>query len=132
MAIANCLNRPWLAYSQPLAAQGRPWDPKAKGESPHVDGVLHLRNALEGRYGYLCLWYPADAATATTVSFRPADYQVKLSSGMEIVRLKDGITVPHTVQNGQVNSRRPAHGSALLGDLPRYGSPVAAARNEYD
>jgi hypothetical protein len=95
-------NRPWLAYSQPLEALGRPWDFRASGERAHVDGVLHLRPPLEGRYGYLCLWNPGADAASQSVSFRAADYLVKLAGGLEAVRLKDGRAVPVTVRNGAV------------------------------
>jgi hypothetical protein len=95
-------NRPWLAYSQPLAALGAPCDPRTPGEKPHPDGVLHLRPALQGRYGYLCLWNPGAESESRTISFRPADYLVKIGGGLEVARLKDGKPVRATIQNGVV------------------------------
>ena len=47
----NADDRPWLAYAQPLVSLGKPWDPRDPNANPHIDGVLHLRNILEGRYG---------------------------------------------------------------------------------
>ncbi len=90
-------NRPWLAYTQPLASLGKPWDPRDPNAKPHIDGVLHLRNALNGRYGYICLWNPGDRPDKATVAFRPSDYLVRMDSGdIQIVRLKDGKPVGFT------------------------------------
>ena len=54
------------------------------------------------RYGYLCLWNAGDAPQSTSLSFRPADYLVKIPTGMEAIRLKDGKPAPLVQQNGQV------------------------------
>lgn len=73
-------NRPWLAFTQPLTF---PQD--------GVDGVLHLRNSLNGRYGYVCLWNGSSQPVKPVVSFRPADYLVRLEPGDALItRLKDG------------------------------------------
>jgi hypothetical protein len=99
----NTDNRPWLAYTQPLSSLGRPADPRNAASTPHIDGVLHLRNALKGRYGYVCLWNPADAGNSAEVAFNPANYYVRLNTGsLEVVRLKDGKPIPFTVKDGSV------------------------------
>jgi hypothetical protein len=73
-------NRPWLAFTQPLEFQDK-----------SVDGILHLRNALDGRYGYICLWNPGDKAAKVPASFRPADYFVRMNlSKVELIRVRDG------------------------------------------
>lgn len=85
-------NRPWLAYTQPILS--RPWDPTKEGEKPRIDGVLHLRPALYGRYGYICLWNPGPNAERTTVAFQPSAYRLDMKTGnLEIVRIKDGASV---------------------------------------
>lgn len=87
----NTQNRPWLAYTQPLVTLGQPWDPRPADAKPHIDGVLHLRNAVEGRYGYVCLWNPGDQPDKAEIAFRPADYFVRMNlNNVQITRLKDG------------------------------------------
>jgi hypothetical protein len=99
----NADRRPWLAYTQPLASLGRPSDPRDAKSVPHIDGVLHLRNALKGCYGYVCLWNPADTANTADVSFDPADYYVHLNTGkLEAIRLKDGKPVRFTTKGSAV------------------------------
>jgi hypothetical protein len=99
----NADNRPWLAYTQPLDSLGRPTDPRATGAAPHIDGVLHLRNALKGRYGYVCLWNPGGASNTTDVTFDPADYYVHLNtSNLEVVRFKDGKPIPFSTKGASV------------------------------
>jgi hypothetical protein len=98
----NQENRPWLAYTQPLGALGKPYDPADTNATPKVDGVLHLRPALKGRYGYLCLWNPGSQAERTTVAFNPADYFVNLS-GLRVVRLKDSKPARFEMQGGAVS-----------------------------
>jgi hypothetical protein len=99
----NTANRPWLAYAQPLAGLGKPWDAHDSNARPHIDGVLHLRNALEGRYGYVCLWNPGDRPEKATVAFSPADYFVRSDGGdMQFIRLKDGRKVSTTARGGTV------------------------------
>jgi hypothetical protein len=95
----NTDNRPWLAYTQPLASLGRPTDPRQANAQPHIDGVLHLRNALHGRYGYICLWNPAATAGSAEIAFDPADYYVRLNTGkLEVIRLKDGKPIKYTAR----------------------------------
>lgn len=75
----NADNREWLAFSQPIAALGKPYDALDEASVPHPDGVMHLRNALRGRYGYVCLWNPSGEAEAVSVAIRPADYFVRMN-----------------------------------------------------
>ncbi len=92
----NWENRPWLAVAQPIVSLGKPYDPRDDKSVPHVDGVLHLRNALKGRYGYICLWNPGAGSQTSTVTVRPADSFVKMDTGkLRLVRLKDGKDMPH-------------------------------------
>jgi hypothetical protein len=96
-------NRPWLAYTQPLASLGKPWDPRVPNAKPHIDGVLHLRNALKGRYGYICLWNPGDRPDKATVAFRPSDYFLRMDpDAVEITRIKDGKPVKVNTRAGEV------------------------------
>lgn len=95
----NQENRPWLAYAQPLGQLGKPWDPRAPNATPHVDGVLHLRNLYRGRYGYLCLFNPSEKADKAEVTINPLDYFVRMDPrSVEIVRIKDGKPVPFSRQ----------------------------------
>jgi hypothetical protein len=65
--------------------------------------VLHLRNALEGRYGYICLWNPGDRPDKAEVSFRPADYFVKMNlDNVQITRLKDGQPVKFSTRGERI------------------------------
>lgn len=97
-------NRLWLAYAQPIAGLGKPWDPRDANARPHIDGVLHLRNVLEGRYGYLCLWNPADNPDKASVTINPADYMVKMNpKEITITRLKDGSGVPFTASGSAIH-----------------------------
>jgi len=87
----NAENREWLAFAQPIASLGQPYDALDDKSVPHVDGVLHLRNALRGRYGYACLWNPSDKAETVEVEIRPADYFVKMDTAkVRATRHKDG------------------------------------------
>lgn len=88
-------NRPWLAYTQPLSA--------STGAAPG-NAVLHLRNELRGKYGYLCLWNPSAKPDRATISFAPADYFVKLNTdGVQLVRLKDGKPQKFASKNGLIS-----------------------------
>lgn len=87
----NWENRDWLAFTQPIASLGQPYDAANDDAVPHVDGVLHLRNAHKGRYGYLCLWNPGPNPAKPEVTVRPGDYFVTMdTSKLALIRLKDG------------------------------------------
>ncbi len=74
----NTDNRAWLAFSQALHVADE------KG-----DGVLHLRPALDGRFGYLCVWNRSDSVLTSSASFNPEDTFVKLDDA-EFVDTRDG------------------------------------------
>jgi len=121
----NDENRPWLAYSQPLSSLGKPWNAADRTAQPHIDGMLHLRTPLLGRYGYLCLWNPSGQSASTPISFRPADCQIKTAGGLEVVRLKDGKTVPFGSQNGvvMINNLQMAPHSWEIYEIRQTGKP---------
>lgn len=85
----NATRRPYLALSQRLRLS-----------DPNVDGVLHLRDAVQERYGYLCLWsLPGESARRVTISVRPADYGVPMSPGrVAVIREKDGTVFPARIE----------------------------------
>ncbi|MCS6775557.1 MAG: alpha-galactosidase [Chloroherpetonaceae bacterium] len=85
----NATRRPYLAFSQRLRLS-----------DPNVDGVLHLRDALQERYGYLCLWsLPGEGARSVTVSIRPADYGVPMNPGrVVVIRERDGTVFPVRIE----------------------------------
>ncbi len=90
----NREHRAWLAYAEPLSSVGKPWHGGSASPGMPVDAMLHLRNVLDGRYGYLCLWNPAPLAVKASVAFDPEDYWVHLDPhNIEIVRLSDSAPV---------------------------------------
>jgi hypothetical protein len=90
----NWENRDFLAVTQPIVSLGQPYDPLDEKSLPHVDGVMHLRNALKGRYGYVCLWNPSDKPATAEVVIRPQDCYVKMDTSRVVLsRLKDGSAV---------------------------------------
>jgi hypothetical protein len=90
----NWDNRDWLAVAQPITALGKPYDALAETREPHVDGVMHLRNALKGRYGYVCLWNPGETAQTVDVTIRPSDYYLKMDTAtVAATRFKDGAEI---------------------------------------
>ena len=104
----NGENREWLAYAQPIASLGEPYDAVKDDAVPHIDGVLHLRNALRGRYGYACLWNPSDHDATAEVTIRPADYFVRMdTSRVRAVRHKDGTSMPLRHTKDSVTIRVP-------------------------
>ncbi len=110
-------NREWLAFTQPLDVEPSGVKTQAQGAaSSKVRGLLHLRNALHGRYGYVCLWN-MDAAEATVMpAFDPADWFVRVKPGLQIVNTADGKPVPYTMRGGTIALGKitlPAHGWAI-------------------
>jgi hypothetical protein len=94
-------NREWLAYSQPLMALGAPWNPREPDAKPHADGVLHLRPALKGKYGFLCLWNPGSAPETPRIVLNPSDYFVPMrADSVRFLRIKDSSEVKFTVKDG--------------------------------
>lgn len=87
----NWDNRPWLGYGQPLRCLGQGYDPRVEGAKGKVDGVLHLRPLLKGRYGYICLWNSSEQDQIAKVRFDSSDNFVVLPKGeIAMRRLKDG------------------------------------------
>lgn len=87
----NWDNREFLAVTQPIVSLGQPYDALSEKDVPHVDGVMHLRNPIKGRYGYVCLWNPSDKPATADVVIRPSDCFVKMdTSRVALTRLKDG------------------------------------------
>lgn len=101
-------NREWLAFTQSVTiatdtkgktegkaegkrGRGGRITEKAEQVTGHkVRGLLHLRNALQGRYGYLCLWNQNPDEQKVVVSFRPADYFVHIRpGGLDLVDIED-------------------------------------------
>ncbi len=107
-------NREWLAFTQPLAVESAAGgDKRGNTATSNVRGVLHLRNALQGRYGYVCLWNMDNAETIVTPAFDPSDYFVRVKSGMSIVNIKDSKPVPYATHGGTISLGKitlPAHG----------------------
>ena len=113
----NLENRDWLAYAQPVTIEAGDAR-RAQTNSPvHIDAVLHLLNALRGRYGYLCLWNRDKAAATFTPSFAPSDYFVRVKPDiMKIVNINDGKTLPFSIHNGIISLDKttlPAYGWAI-------------------
>ena len=110
-------NRDWLAFTQPLAVEpAANGDKRGSTTTGNVRGVLHLRNALQGRYGYVCLWNMDNAEATVTPTFDPSDYFVRVKSGMQIVNTADGKPVPYATHGGTVSLGKitlPAHGWAI-------------------
>ena len=110
-------NREWLAFTQPVEFEPIARDGRNEGASEgHVRGVLHLRNALRGRYGYVCLWNTDNADVTVTPAFDPSDYFVRIKSGMQIVNTSDGKPVPYATHGGNISLGKltlPAHGWAI-------------------
>ena len=113
----NLENRDWLAFAQPVTIAPAEAGRNQSAASVHVDGTLHLRNALRGRCGYLCLWNRANTAATFTPSFTPADYFVRVkTSSMEIVNIADGKPVSFSTRGGAISLDRttlPAYGWAI-------------------
>lgn len=115
----NLQNRDWLAFAQPmtLTSPDAPHKDAAGVARPEVAGMLHLRNALHGRYGYVCLWNQAGTASNVTPSFNPADYFVRMRTGdVKITNISGGVDMPFTVRGGVVTLGKimlPAHGWAI-------------------
>jgi hypothetical protein len=113
----NLENRDWLAYAQPVTIA--PGDSRRTQADPpvHIDAVLHLRNALRGRCGYLCLWNRDNAAATFTPSFTPSDYFVRVRpASVEIVNINGGKPVPFSIRNGAIaldKTTLPAYGWAI-------------------
>lgn len=85
----NKENREWLAFAQPILE--RPWDPRNPNSLPHIDGVMHLRPLYKGRYGYICLWNPAEKNDIVTIELIPKNYLVDIDfKKLEIKSIKDG------------------------------------------
>ena len=106
----NLQNRDWLAFAQPLmltspdAAPNPALNPAPPAPRREVRGVLHLRNALHGRYGYVCLWNLDNAPNTVTPSFSPADYFVRMRAGdVKITNVGDGSEVPFGMRGGVVS-----------------------------
>lgn len=88
----NKENRDWLAFAQPIL--DRPWDPRNPNSQPHIDGVMHLRPLYKGRYGYICLWNPADKDDTAVIEFVPKHYLVDMNfKKLEIKSIKDGRSI---------------------------------------
>lgn len=127
----NRANRPWLAYGQPLDVGGEPANGHTDDElstrvapagravhnaSP-VDVILHLRPALQGRYGYACLWNRSDRSAPTDVAFRPDAYFVHMAGAVEIVSAGDRSHRTVSLDRGRLSLGRvtlPPHGWAIL------------------
>lgn len=87
----NWANREFLAVTQPIVSLGQPYDAVNEKSAPHIDGVMHLRNAIKGRFGYVCLWNPSDKPATAEVVIRPSDCFIKMdTSRAALTRLKDG------------------------------------------
>ncbi|MGB9797064.1 MAG: alpha-galactosidase [bacterium] len=85
----NKENRDWLAFAQPILE--RPWDPRNPNSQPHIDGVMHLRPLYKGKYGYICLWNPADKEDKAVIEFVPKNYLIDMDfKKLEIRSIKDG------------------------------------------
>ncbi len=85
----NKENREWLAFAQPILE--RPWDPRNPYSQPHIDGVMHLRPLYKGRYGYICLWNPAEKDDEVLIEFVPKNYLIDMDfNKLEIKSIKDG------------------------------------------
>ena len=95
-------NRPWLAYTQPLISLGRPYNPQNPNETPHLDGVLHLRSETKGKYGLVCLWNPSDKPLSTKLAFSPSDYFVRVANMLDVVRVKNGLSTRIATSDGIV------------------------------
>lgn len=94
-------NRPWLAYTQPIPALGKPYDPRDPNVKPHLDGVMHLRPAQNRRFGYICLWNPTDAPARAAFTLNPADYFLRMNPDeIEILRVKDKKPVKFAAKSG--------------------------------
>ncbi len=92
----NWRNRPWLACTQPILQE--PWNPLDPHATPHIDGVMHLRNALHGKYGFICLWNPGQSSNRATISFNPANYFINMDpSTLEIHSIRNGERIPFNV-----------------------------------
>ncbi len=88
-------NREWLAFAQPLALVGM--------EVTSAEGILHLRNAYKGKYGFVCLYNPTDAPITLEPGFRPMDYGLKLNpSAITMHRVKDNSEVGFVVRANSV------------------------------
>ncbi len=74
----NTENREWLAFSQAVQLS-----------DGNTDGVLHIRPALQNRFGYLCVWNRSDSAVSTSAAFNAEDTLVKLDNA-EFVNSIDG------------------------------------------
>lgn len=99
----NWANRDWLAVTQPIVSLGQPYDPMTATSAPKLDGVMHLRNALKGRYGYVCLWNPSEKPATAKLPIRPADYFLKMDpSTVSFTRFKDGMSVSAVRKPGEV------------------------------
>ncbi len=115
----NLQNRDWLAFAQPLnfTSPGEAPDKAAQENGSGIKGLLHLRNALHGRYGYVCLWNMDNAPSTVTPFFNPADYFVRMRGGdVKITNISDGADVPFTVRGGTVALGKitlPAYGWAV-------------------
>ena len=122
----NLQNRDWLAFTQPLTLASSP-APKAApskadttrsgDQNPPVRGLLHLRNALNGRYGYVCLWNTSNVETTVIPSFNPSDYFVRMKTGeMSITNIQDNSSVPFSTRGSAVSLGKitlPAYGWAV-------------------
>ncbi|HEY3414738.1 MAG TPA: glycoside hydrolase family 36 protein [Armatimonadota bacterium] len=99
----NWANRDWLAVTQPIVSLGQPYDPMAEKSAPKLDGVMHLRNALRGRYGYVCLWNPSEKPATAKVPIRPKDYFLKMDTAtVSFTRIKYGTSVSAVRGPGEV------------------------------
>lgn len=129
-------NQEWLAFAQPLSLT----PPRERAETERslsseqtvdkaVHGVLHLRNALKGRYGYLCVWNQSNAPTTITPTFNPNDYFVRIKSGsVEFINVSTERPAPFTQRNGDYSLgpiTLPAYGWAIY-EINQTGSPRKA------
>ncbi len=116
----NLQHRDWLAFAQPLTITSSDdgSDKTAKdSRQGGIKGLLHLRNALHGRYGYVCLWNMDSATNTILPSFNPADYFVRMrAADVKITNISDGVDVPFTMRGGVVALGKitlPAYGWAI-------------------
>lgn len=85
----NKENREWLAFAQPIL--DRPWDPRNPDDTPHIDGVMHLRPLYKGKYGYICLWNPSSEEDEAIIEFVPKNYLIDMDFGrLKIKSIKNG------------------------------------------
>jgi len=69
-------NQSYLMFAQfdsVTAKAYNPYDQNLYGQE-WVDGVYHLRPALNGKYGYLCFWNPSESPKRVIVDINPSDY----------------------------------------------------------